>query len=86
MGILIIVGISSLIWIISDRIYSKNQNKSTLKIQKEFSLKAPLNTVFKSIYYYDNKIFINFEGSKKNKILVFDSDSFIKISEIEIIK
>ncbi len=86
MGVLIIIGITSLIWIVTNRIYNKSPKKPDVTIQKELSLKAPLNTVFKSIHYSNDKIFINFEGNKKNKILIYDQKNFNKLSEIEIIK
>ena len=82
MGILIVIGVSVLLWVISNRISSKNNLLSSNKMIK---IIAPKEMKFESLSSINDKLMLFYRGKYKNIILIVDPSTGKTLKEIEIL-
>ena len=85
MGILIIVGIILLAMGIHNKMQSNTRNYDNTK-SKNIVISKPIGMKFVSHSINKRNIILNYENSKKLKIIIFDLSLGKKIKEIEVLK
>ena len=85
MGILIIVGIILLAMSIYNKMQTNTRNYDNTK-SKNIVISKPLGMKFVSHSINKRNMILNYEDSKKLKIIIFDLSQGKKIKEIEVLK